>query len=69
MKEAWTKAQAISFKGLKEVSGDESKVRAFDGELQFSFFVVGDLYATYTHDAEGHADEGWLIDQHAVSKM
>ena len=32
------KTQALFFKGLKEVGGGESKVRAFHGKLQISFF-------------------------------
>ena len=39
------KAQAMFFKGLKEVGGDESKVRAFQRKLQISFFVGSDIAA------------------------
>ena len=34
-------AQAMFFKGLKEVGGDESKVRGFNGKLQISFLAEG----------------------------
>ena len=56
------------FKGLKE-AGDESKVRSFCGKLRISFFVGGDLAAKYTREGEGHADEGWFIDNDVVSKI
>ena len=66
---ALTKAQAMFFNGLKEVDGDESKVRSFYGKLQTSFFVEGDLAAKYTREGEGPADEGWFIDKDVVSNI
>ena len=62
------KPQAMFFKGLKEVGGDESKVRAFDGKLQISFFVGKEFAAKFTRKGEGHANKGWVIDKHVVSK-
>ena len=63
------KAQALFFKGLKEVGGDESKVSAFSGNLQISFFVGRDIAAIFSRESEGHADEGWVTDMHVVSTI
>ena len=51
------------------MGGDDSKVRAFYVKLQISFSVGGDIPAKYTHECEGHAEEGWFIDMHVVSTM
>ena len=61
----FTKAAALFFKGLKEMGGDDSKVRAFCVKLHTSFSVGGDV----PHEGEGHAEEGWVIDMHVVSTI
>ena len=62
-----TKTQALFFKGLKEVGGGESEVRAFHGKRQISFFVGRDIAAKFTCEGEGHANEEWVIEMHVVS--
>ena len=60
------KAQAMFYKGLKEMGGDESKVRAILGKLQVA---EGELADKCTREGKSHADEGWFIDKHVVSKI
>ena len=59
-----TKAQALLYKGLKEMGGDESKVRDFYGNFRRSSFWEEILLAKYARQ-----DEGWVIDMHVVSTM
>ena len=47
----------------------ESKVSAFFGKLQISFFMGRDIAAKFSRESEGHADEGWVIDMHVVSTI
>ena len=74
-KKPLARAQAMFCKGLKGAEGDETKVKAFCGSLQVSFLAeVGpqgqkQLAATDTREKEGHANEGWQIDEDVVSKI
>ena len=51
-----TKAQALFFKGLKEMKGDESKVQSDYGKHQICFFVCKDVAG-----AKATTEEGWVI--------
>ena len=51
------------------MGGDESEVRATYGKRQVSSFTGWKLAAEYTREGEGHADEGWFIQKHVVSKI
>ena len=43
------KAQAMFFKGLKEVGDDESKVRVFGGKLRISFLLQEEMLLPNIH--------------------
>ena len=65
-----TKAHALFFKGLKEMKGEESKVKTIYGKTSNFFFYVGkEVAATYTREGEGHAEEGWIITLQVVSAI
>ena len=64
-----TEAQAMFFKRLQEVGGDETEVRACYVKLQISFLVGGDLAAKERHTrGRKYSDEGCLSDEDIVSK-
>ena len=44
----WRKRMPCSYKGLKAVGGDESKINVVYGKLQISFFVGGAMTAKFT---------------------
>ena len=49
------KAHALFYKGLKEVDGNESKIKIVYGRTKISFFVRNAVAAKYTSEGEGLA--------------
>ena len=39
------------------------------GNFKYPFFVGRDVAAKYTHEGDGHAEEGWAIDMNVVSTI
>ena len=63
------KAHALFYKGLKEVTGDESKIHVVYGKIQISFFVENAMAAKYTPEGEGLAGVGWTIMPDVIARI
>ena len=61
-------AHALFFKGLKEMKGDESKVRTFMETL--NFLLRGERNRSQIYrEGQGRAEEGWIVNLPVVSAI